>query len=103
MSQDRLSQLLDPLKQLPSEEAAEALDEDSQNPNVMLTSQLLSFDQHGLPTWFHPSLPVPQRRRDLLSLMDETLPAGYLPSSSQPSTLRPIVSTLRLIASELTS
>ena len=100
---DDLQRLLAPVQGMPLEQA-EDLDPDGRNPHLMLTEQLLQFNHLGLPLWWplegHNGLGP---RRALLGRIREILPEDFQPTDASPSNMRLLVSTLRLIASEVTS
>lgn len=103
LPQDALQRLLAPLQGM-SLEQAEALDPDGRNPDLLLTEQLLSFNHLGLPLWWPLEGHNGQGpRRALLAAIRETLPEDFQPTDASPSNMRLLVSTLRRIASELTS
>ena len=100
---DDLDHLLAPLRRVSEAEALD-LDPEGRNPDQLLTEELLAFDHLGLPVWWpNPAHNLRDRRQRLLERMREILPEGFHPRDDSPSQRRQLVSTLRRIASELTS
>lgn len=104
---DRLNQLLNPLRQL-SEDDAERFDPDQHNPEAMPLWDLLAFREDGTPQWWPMEKdgqpwPPSQRRRVLLEKMTETLPADFQPQDDSPTNMRLLLRSLRHIAFGVTS